>query len=135
MGNKLGEFMTMDKSDVIGINKSLRIRVKVDVTKPLQKTIGLKTKQGVVEVTIKYEKLPVFCYICGLLGHGEKDCDEAYANQKFSENLRVNTPWKANKGTVENNGDLRPVARKLFVTKKATPEEVTQSVDSRGCSG
>lgn len=34
IGNKIGTFLEMDKSDVIGINKSLRIRVKIDVSKP-----------------------------------------------------------------------------------------------------
>lgn len=25
-------------------------------------------------IMFQYEKLPTFCYICGVVGHGEKDC-------------------------------------------------------------
>ncbi|KAL2927001.1 hypothetical protein RDABS01_000048 [Bienertia sinuspersici] len=98
IGNKMGKFLEVDKSDVIGINKSLRMRVEIDVTKPL-KTVELKMRKGeIMRGLIKYEKLPVFCYLCGRLGHGEKYCEETVGRRSFNESLRVSTPWKANKG-------------------------------------
>lgn len=53
----------------------MRIRVKVDITKPLcqGRKIGLANgKEG--WAAFKYEQLPNFCYWCGLVTHGEKDC-------------------------------------------------------------
>ncbi|KAL2944397.1 Glycerol kinase [Bienertia sinuspersici] len=62
----------MDISDVIGVTKSLRIRIKTDVTKPLHNTVELQIRKGEkMVVLIKYEKLLVFCYVCGSLGMGK----------------------------------------------------------------
>uniref|UniRef100_A0A803M515 CCHC-type domain-containing protein n=1 Tax=Chenopodium quinoa TaxID=63459 RepID=A0A803M515_CHEQI len=118
LGDKIGSYITMDKSDVIGINKSLRIRVLVDVNKPLKKVMELRTGRGTMEVPIKYEKLSVFCYVCGLLGHREKDCDENGVRRMYDESLRVATPWKATKNeSYDEAGDLSKAVRKLFITK------------------
>ncbi|XP_021864017.1 uncharacterized protein [Spinacia oleracea] len=123
IGNKVGSFIKADKSDVIGINKSLRVRSMIDLRKPLKKEVTLKMRGGETEsFPVKYEKLPLFCYVCGKLGHGEKDCEEAMnvTNPKrlYSDKLRA-SPWQVNKGDhgeeVEENITC---ARKLFVTKK-----------------
>ncbi|KAL2941610.1 hypothetical protein RDABS01_029960 [Bienertia sinuspersici] len=125
IGEKVGSYMGIDKSDVIGITKSLRIRVKVDATKPLCSLVDLKMRNGEkTKVPIKYEKLPVFCYVCGRLGHGEKDCDEVRQGRRCSEKLRVTTPLRKSKidgDAVEGEG--RAVGRKLFVTKGRNTEE------------
>lgn len=126
LGDKIGSFVKVDKTDIIGINKSLRIRTLIDVRKPLKKEIELKLRGGAMErVRVKYEKLPVFCYFCGTLGHGEKDCEltSSPGNRvcKYSEKMRA-SPWQANKGDVtgeEREG--QSCARKLFVLKKTAP--------------
>ncbi|KAL2901506.1 Transcriptional repressor NrdR [Bienertia sinuspersici] len=119
----------MDTLDAVGINKSLKIRVNVDVTKPLQNYVSIRMKQGVMEFPIKYEKLPVFCYVYGLLGHRENDCDNGQVTRRFSEKLRVSTPWKATKVNDIFDDGAESSARKLFVTKKpVTPEEVNKSI-------
>ena len=54
----------------------LRVRVEVDVSKPL-----CKGRQVVLDddeevwVSFSYEKLPNFCYWCGMACHDNKDCD------------------------------------------------------------
>lgn len=58
-------------------SKCLRMRVKVDVAKKLVR--GKKiTIEGDEErwVYFKYERLPNFCYNCGLLSHDVRDYSE-----------------------------------------------------------
>lgn len=81
---------------------------------PLKNKVDLKVKNGSLEVPIKYEKLPVFCYICGMLGHGEKDCDENSERRKFKEKLRVSTPWKAQKGEDNSEDSGKSTGKKAF---------------------
>jgi len=58
----------------------MRIRVMVDVRKPLVCTKSIKKKGAApVLVNIKYERLGIFCYYCGLLGHTEDSCEKLYA--------------------------------------------------------
>ena len=48
----------------------LRIQVDIDITKPLMrgKMIPIEGAEK-VWVFFKYERLPTFCYRCGILGH------------------------------------------------------------------
>ena len=54
----------------------VRIRVRMDAQKPLcrGRKIGLDGKREML-VSFKYERLPNFCYWCGLITHGKSDCD------------------------------------------------------------
>lgn len=52
----------------------IRARVKLDVNKKLTRFVSF-TKAGETEwYQVKFEKLPVFCYMCGLLGHWHEEC-------------------------------------------------------------
>ena len=57
--------------------RCLRVRVRIDVTKRLihGKKITIEGREG-RWVQLKYERLPNFCYRCGLLNHALKDCSE-----------------------------------------------------------
>ena len=78
IGAKLGEVLDVDVAESgVHWGKFLRVRVQIDVTKKI-----VKGKRIIVEggeqrwITFKYERLPNFCYHCGLLNHGLKDCEE-----------------------------------------------------------
>ncbi|KAH1073221.1 hypothetical protein J1N35_025549 [Gossypium stocksii] len=48
-----------------------RLRVKLDVQKPLQNGIFVSINpQSRSWIAFKYEKLPTFCFSCGKMGHG-----------------------------------------------------------------
>ena len=60
--------------ELIGGN-FLRVRVGINVTRPLSR--GRKVLLGndcEVWVTFKYEKMPNFCYWCGMVSHDAKEC-------------------------------------------------------------
>ncbi|KAL2926292.1 DNA ligase 4 [Bienertia sinuspersici] len=69
IGDKIGIFIKVDKLESLNINKSMRLRVQIDVNKPLEKMIKLKMRGGNDHmVDIKYEKPPLFCFYYDKLG-------------------------------------------------------------------
>ena len=71
LGNAIGEFVSYDHVNNSGFWKSyMRIRVKLDVRLPLLRWKKIrKADAGLVIVRFQYERLGVFCYLCGLIGH------------------------------------------------------------------
>ncbi|KAL0437463.1 UNVERIFIED_CONTAM: hypothetical protein Sradi_0454200 [Sesamum radiatum] len=58
---------------------SLRIRVGLDVTTPLKRVLKIRTTSGGEHmICFSYERLPNFCYICGVLGHIAKFCETQF---------------------------------------------------------
>lgn len=70
LGDIIGAFEEMDLKESNGIGKFLRIKVAIDLWKPLKRG-GKKLK-----VFFKYERLPTFCFACGKIGHQLKECEE-----------------------------------------------------------
>lgn len=51
--------------------------MKVDVRKPLKGGKKIITTNGApITVRFTYEKLTLFCNLCGLLGHGDNNCEQ-----------------------------------------------------------
>ncbi|KAL2906806.1 hypothetical protein RDABS01_005516 [Bienertia sinuspersici] len=129
MGNKIGSFIKMDQSGCGGIDKSIQIRVSIDVRKPLKKKIRIKMRGGVEEnFDVKYEKSPLVCFHRGKLGHGLKDCEDCKDDEtpisKYDGGLKA-SPWKARKDNDDQNmgGNPTGCAKKLFVLKPRREEE------------
>jgi hypothetical protein len=63
----------------------MRIRVKVDVRLPLKKDAKVKDRAGRwCTVNFKYEKLGVFCFVCGIMGHTENKCAVRFSMEEDS---------------------------------------------------
>lgn len=55
----------------------MRIRVLLDTVKPLRMVACfMDEKRQVVTGVIKYERLSIFCYLCGRIGHSTQKCSE-----------------------------------------------------------
>ncbi|KAK5785224.1 hypothetical protein PVK06_039787 [Gossypium arboreum] len=71
--NFLGQFLEYNTTILtMGINKFMRVRVRLDVSLPLKRRKKIQIgKERIVYARFQYEKLSLFCFICGKLGHGE----------------------------------------------------------------
>ncbi|KAL0357699.1 UNVERIFIED_CONTAM: hypothetical protein Scaly_1455600 [Sesamum calycinum] len=57
----------------------MRLRVAIDVTKPLPRALKIRTILGDEHIVMfSYERLPNFCYPCGKLGQISKWCDSRF---------------------------------------------------------
>lgn len=80
----MGKFIQIPK-DGSGELMTYSASLEVDVTKPLTMGIYLEHEdQPKTWYQVSYEKLPAFCLLCGILGHGEAKCPNRYA-----DNLRT----------------------------------------------
>lgn len=71
----------------------MRIRVGIDVNRPLQRKLKLRKNGGDwAWVTFKYERLYTFCYFCGCVGHSEKFCMKAIESENPPNELLYG-PW------------------------------------------
>jgi 14-3-3 protein epsilon len=77
LGSYIGTFMEYDKNNNTSFwRQYMRVRVKVDVRQPLKKDTKVKDREGNwCTVNFKYEKLGVFCFVCGIMGHAENKCE------------------------------------------------------------
>ncbi|KAM7462532.1 hypothetical protein LguiA_030653 [Lonicera macranthoides] len=80
VGNYIGQFLEADANNFQGSWKSyMRIRVLMDVTKPIKRKMKIRRPgENGTWVNFKYEKLPNFCFFCGLIGHAEHYCEKFY---------------------------------------------------------
>lgn len=76
IGNNIGESFEVDiDEDEMTWGELMRIRVNINMTKPLPR--GKKINVGTEKpswIYFSYDRLPNFCYYCGQLGHGFKNC-------------------------------------------------------------
>ncbi|KAL9683709.1 hypothetical protein QQ045_015537 [Rhodiola kirilowii] len=76
MANKVGEFCKVDKVENADRKCNfLRCRVWIDPTKPIVTGLYIERRnKDPLWVTVRYEKLPMFCLHCGRCMHGPEGC-------------------------------------------------------------
>lgn len=148
LGKLTGTLLEMDKGDNgVVMGNYARLRVFIDITKPLKKFIRIKAIEEAEDIIIilVYERLPNFCYACGRVGHSFSDYDDAAVDkskQSFGPWLRAasHVGWdrkihtngtktgqtkgdKASHATAENtNRDLH-----LLLLDNRNPSNVTRN--------
>jgi hypothetical protein len=76
LANYIGSFVEYDKNNIGSFwREYMRLKVRVDIRQPLKKETRVKNQGGAwCTVNFKYEKLGVFCFVCGIIGHSENRC-------------------------------------------------------------
>ncbi|XVF36329.1 hypothetical protein REPUB_Repub19eG0048900 [Reevesia pubescens] len=84
LGKTVGDVLELDmRENRVAWGKFLRVRVLLNVTKPLKRCCKLsKPNGGTLLVMIRYERLSDFCFVCGRLDHHESKCDIAFQLKK-----------------------------------------------------
>ncbi|KAK3040000.1 hypothetical protein RJ639_027190 [Escallonia herrerae] len=99
IGRRIGELQQIEisKDGRLGEKGFLRLRVKIDIEKPLPKGFAMR-KEGKEDAWIqfRYERLPDFCFRCGCLGHVRKWCNrdiDPTAEWNLAGVTRPYSPW------------------------------------------
>ena len=84
VGDYVGTFVTTDEKNLDGNWKDfMRIRVALDIYKPVKRRMKIKKAGGDWRwIHFRYERLPTFCFYCGLIGHAESFCEKRFENHK-----------------------------------------------------
>ncbi|KAH9782561.1 hypothetical protein KPL71_008951 [Citrus sinensis] len=84
LGGMIGaveEIETDENGECLG--EFARIRVLINITLPLKKILFLKQEgESDIQMPVVYERLPDFCYCCGIIGHQYKECAKFQGQQK-----------------------------------------------------
>lgn len=103
IGTRIGKVLEIDKSTLQGMSRSVRVKVEINLRKPLRRGTKISMGQGEpLWLPLKYERLQSFCYTCGRLGHNLNECDtdEDKEEPLYGEWLRA-SPMKQSKVVVE----------------------------------
>lgn len=117
IGN-LGEIIDIEK-DVLGFGRYRRVKVMLDITKPLRRYRKVRDRKGNdLQVDFAYERLPFFCLACGVMGHSEKDCQfvhEEDSCEKLGWSLGLKaTPRKGRTKELEEELKFKNCKKVLF---------------------
>lgn len=94
VGNYIENFVASCPSNFKGVwREYLRVRVTMDLSKPLKRRMKIRmTGNDWFWIAFKYENVPTFCFICGLLGHSDKFCSRLFDTSE-GEIVRPYGPW------------------------------------------
>jgi hypothetical protein len=71
IGSTIGEVEEVEVNENgVGSSEYLRVRIVLDLSKPLFRGRFLKLKEKMIWVKFQYKKIPKFCFNCGVIRHG-----------------------------------------------------------------
>jgi hypothetical protein len=85
----------------MGWGESLRVKILIDLSKPLPRGRKINVEGKANWVTFKYERLPRFCFHCGVIWHGKGGCPKrsSFRQQEMNQYgmwLRAPSPTRRN---------------------------------------
>lgn len=75
LGSILGVFEEVDQREAQRNGRFLRIKMTLDLKKPLKRGTMVQFKEKNLRIHFKYEILLISCCVCGIIGHQMKDSD------------------------------------------------------------
>lgn len=98
--SNLGIFMVADaRSWMFDQEKFMRIRVNLPLEKTLRRCGKVASPKGeIICIQFRYESLPIFCFICRVMGHDKQNCNKSgQPNEalQYGEWLRAQRGGKA----------------------------------------
>ncbi|MCH89220.1 hypothetical protein A2U01_0010114, partial [Trifolium medium] len=127
IGGYLGDLIEYDAKNDLH-SKFMRLRVRIDVNLPLKKEWQVRTMGGGwVTINFKYERLGIFCFMCGVVGHTDKKCSKLFE-------------LEADDGVRGWGNDIKPEIRRGGATmnrwlKEPQVAQQRKSNDTNGGSG
>ncbi|KAF4373373.1 hypothetical protein F8388_026204 [Cannabis sativa] len=94
LGNMIGKFLEVFEDSLNeGWGPFLRMRVEIDVSKPLLRGqfVTFPWMNDELWIDCRYERLPDFCYECGIIGHVFDKCSRFL--EKLDEGVEPNLPY------------------------------------------
>ncbi|CAH9067425.1 unnamed protein product [Cuscuta europaea] len=107
IGNFIGCFIRVDEQNFsMEWNPYMRIRVSINLNMPLKRKMFLQTDKGESFcVKFRHEKLPSFCFACGVIGHAERFCPHYPNGIDKSGGFRFGPELRASKGIMYGGGN------------------------------
>ena len=101
LGSSSGKYIETDKRSWMSEQaKFMRVRVDLPINRPLRRGGNIVNPEGEkFWVSFKYERLPTFCFLCGILRHDERHCsgnpNNFEAHRQYGDWLRANGGLKS----------------------------------------
>ncbi|KAK4415198.1 hypothetical protein Salat_2627000 [Sesamum alatum] len=132
IGNYLGSWSDSDSIDRdIYWFETIRIHVNINVTLPLKSALKLRSESGEeCVVRFSYERLPNFCYLCGLLGHISRLCSRRF--QEGFTDPGSSTPYGAWLRATGPSKSLGGPVRPTYVWNSPSPLRDSSAGSLRG---
>lgn len=126
LGKRLGQVQEIRTDEEgIGLGSCLLIRAVLDTRKPLKRRLKISVEEeNDIWVDLKYERLPTFCYCCGVIGHTDNKCPIA---------IRLKNESRAN--ILQYGSWLKAPPRQKGSRSNFTEEAPPRTTDRRGVGG
>ena len=108
---KIGEFVDSEPSSFDFEGNFYRVRVRLDVRNPLKKAISLIRGGERVIFAVKYECLPDWCQVCGMMGHEFKEHGDGVQPPSALTYKNLRAPATTSWGTHCRNRNQKPQAQ------------------------
>lgn len=131
IGNYIGHHVNNCQNNFNGVWKEyLRIRVSINLNNPLRRRMKMKMNgEEWFWVNFRYENVPMFCFICGIVGHSEKYCSKLFEHEA-EEIPKPYGAWLR----APFRGQVKPIGAKWLRTEMFTGNDSQSPEKSNGCN-